>query len=246
MDHPAGWVAIPLSARSIPAYTEVTRDYLLNPKTGELVVKWVAAERRFPKGIITDLSKILKRVTAREKPAVYYFLESDFLPEGTRPGIAGGTPLGKRAITLDAGKLKGVHELKEGDHVDLLASVAVDMPGAGHSNSGRMGTNVVASPDALLLPKRGFVRPLVEDGVVVTPVKIRNVADHGFFAHPGRDHPHHAGAGDRARRGARRSAAAGRGHGFEVRDHLRGAFGPPGVRSVVASAAHRLVGLRRV
>ena len=46
LDHPAGYVGIPLSARSIPAYTEVTRDYLLNPKTGKLVVKWVAAERR--------------------------------------------------------------------------------------------------------------------------------------------------------------------------------------------------------
>ncbi len=174
LDHPAGYVGIPLSARSIPAYTEVTRDYLLNPKTGELVVKWVAPND-VPKGIITDLSKILKRVTARDKPAVYYFLESDFLPEGTRPGPAGGTPLGKRAITLDATKLKGVHELKEGDIVDLLASVAVDMPGAGHSNSGRMGTNLVASPDALLLPKRGFVNVLVHDGVVVSPVKIRNM-----------------------------------------------------------------------
>ena len=83
--------------------------------------------------------------------------------------------MGKRAITLDAGKLKGVHELKEGDHFDLLASVAVDMPGQGRSSSGQSGTNVMATPDALLLPKRGFVRPLVEDGVVVTPVKIRNV-----------------------------------------------------------------------
>ena len=173
-DHPAGYVGIPLSARSIPAYTEVTRDYLLNPKTGELVLKWVAPND-VPKGIITDLSKILKRVTARDKPAVYYFLESDFLPEGTSPGPAGGTPLGKRAITLDATKLKGVHELKEGDVVDLLASVAVDMPGAGHSNSGRMGTNFVASPDALLLPKRGLVNVLVHDGVVVSPVKIRNM-----------------------------------------------------------------------
>jgi hypothetical protein len=87
----------------------------------------------------------------------------------------GGTPQGKRAITLDAGKLKGVHELKEGDHVDLLASVPVDMPGASGSNSGRPGTNVVATPDVALLPKRSLVRPLVQDGVVVTPVKVRNV-----------------------------------------------------------------------
>ena len=41
-DHPAGWIAIPLSARSIPAYTEVTRDYLMNPKTGEWVLMGAA------------------------------------------------------------------------------------------------------------------------------------------------------------------------------------------------------------
>ncbi len=102
-------------------------------------------------------------------------MESDFLPEGSRPGVVGGIPQGKRAITLDAGKLKGVHELSEGDHVDLLASIPVDMPGAGHANSGRFGTNVMATPDVALLPKRSLVKPLVQDGVVVTPVKIRNV-----------------------------------------------------------------------
>ena len=93
------------------------------------------------------MSKILGRVTAREKPAGYAFKERDFLPEGTSPGVVGGTPPGKRAITLDASKLKGVHDLNEGDHVDLLASVSVDMPGAGHSSGGRLGTNVVATPD---------------------------------------------------------------------------------------------------
>ncbi len=128
-----------------------------------------------PKEVVTDISKILGRVTAAEKPAGYAFTESDFLPAGTRPGVAGGTPPGKRAITLDASKLKGANDLREGDHVDLLASVSVDMPGAGHSGSGRLGTNVVATPDMAFLPKRSLVRPLVEDGVVVTPLRIRNV-----------------------------------------------------------------------
>ena len=114
-------------------------------------------------------------VTAREKPAGYAFTESDFLPAGTRPGVVGGTPQGKRAITLDASKLKGAHDLSEGDHLDLLASVSVDMPGAGHSGSGRLGNNVVATPDMAFLPKRSLVRALVQDGVVVTPVRIRNV-----------------------------------------------------------------------
>ena len=120
--------------------------------------------------------KILGRVMAREKPAEYAFKEEDFLPEGSSPGVTGGTPEGKLAITLDAGTLKGlVYDLKEGDHVVLQASTAVDMPGAGHSNSGRLGTNVVATPDMTLLPKRSLVVTLVQDGVVVTPVHTRNM-----------------------------------------------------------------------
>jgi hypothetical protein len=38
-----------------------------------------------------------------------------------------------------------------------------------------LGTTVVATPDTTLLPKRGIVRPLVQDGVVVTPVRTREV-----------------------------------------------------------------------
>ncbi len=41
--HPADWIAIPLSARPIPAYTEVTREYLMNVKTGEWVLAWSTA-----------------------------------------------------------------------------------------------------------------------------------------------------------------------------------------------------------
>ena len=169
--YPADWVAIPVAGRPIPAYSKVTREFLIDPKTGQLATLYVPPSI-VPKNAILKLSGILGRVVARQKTEQFCFTEDDFLPAGTRPGVVGGTPAGKRAITLDAGKLKGVHDLKEGDHLDLLASVSVDMPGAGHSG-GRMGANVVASPDAALLPKRSLVRPLVEDGVVVTPVRVR-------------------------------------------------------------------------
>jgi hypothetical protein len=172
--HPAGWIPVPICMRPVPAYTTVTGDYLTDPRTGELAVVYTPP-KSIPKDAILSIMQIRDRVTAHEKPALFYFKESDFLPEGTRPGIVGGTPEGKRAITLDAGKLKGVHELTEGDHVDLLASIAVDMPGAGRTNSGRFGTNVLATPDTTLLPKRSFVKALVQDGVVVTPVRTRNV-----------------------------------------------------------------------
>ncbi len=89
--------------------------------------------------------------------------------------MAGGTPEGKRAITLDASKLKGASDLKEGDHVDLLASIPVDMPGAGRASAGRSGMSVVATPNAALLPKVSIIKPLVEDGVVVMPQRTRYV-----------------------------------------------------------------------
>jgi Flp pilus assembly protein CpaB len=172
---PADWVAIPFCVRPIPAYTRVTREYLMiDLKNDNWALRWYPP-KKVPAAAIRKIKDILGRVTAREKPAAYAFVESDFLPPGSSPGVAGGTPEGKRAITLDAGKLNGVYDLKEGDHVDLLASVSVDMPGAGHSNSGRLGTSIVATPNMdLLLPKRGYVRSLVQDGVVVTPVRIRN------------------------------------------------------------------------
>ena len=147
----------------------------MDPKTDRWVVVIICRRTRVSERGHHGPRQVSRRVTAREKAAGYASTESDFLPEGTRPGVVGGTPQGKRAITLDASKLKGVYDLKEGDHVDLLASVSVDMPGAGRSNSGRLGTNVVATPDMALLPKRSLVRPLVQDGVVVTPVRIRNV-----------------------------------------------------------------------
>lgn len=172
--HPDGWIAVPISPRPIPAYTRVTGHYLTDPKTGELAVVYMPPQA-IPKDAILNILKIRDRVLAQDKPALYYFKESDFLPEGSRPGIAGGTPEGKRAITLDASKLKGVHDLAAGDHVDLLASVEVDMPGAGRSTTGRVATTILATPNTTLVPKRSVVRPLVQDGVVVMPVRTRAV-----------------------------------------------------------------------
>ena len=62
---------------------------------------------------------------AKSKPAGEPFIEADFLPKGTLPGVVAGIPPGKRALTLEAGKLKGVDKLQAGDHLDILAAVPV-------------------------------------------------------------------------------------------------------------------------
>jgi Flp pilus assembly protein CpaB len=168
---PPGWIAVPVSARPIPAYASVTRDYLLDPKTGTWA--WQPMKQEQAKGVITDLAKIKGRVTKHEMPATAAFSESDLLPVGTRPGISAGVPLGKRAYTFNANSLDGcVYQVKEGDHVDLMVSIPVNMPGAG--GSGPAGTSVLATPDTLIRPTRTLEIPLVQDGVVVSPVTVRN------------------------------------------------------------------------
>ena len=124
------------------------------------------------KGVLTDVEDSRAGYGPRTWGVVLFLRKRFFAARHSsrRRGRHAGR---KRAITLDAGKLKGVHDLKEGDHLDLLASVPVDMPGVGHSG-GRSGANVVVAPDRLWLPKRSSVIPLVQDGVVVTPVRVRN------------------------------------------------------------------------
>ena len=95
----------------IPAYTMVTRDYIWDTKANSLSVVWVPREAVHT-DVFTQLGKILGRVTAREKAAQYLFKEADFLPEGTRPGLSAGVPPGKRAMTIEAGKINGIYGFK--------------------------------------------------------------------------------------------------------------------------------------
>ena len=89
---PPGRIGIPLTSRPIPAYTLVTREYLVNAKTGELELKWVPREEAHQEeardGLVFDFNKIIGRVTSREIPAIHNFHESDFEPVGTRPGVS--------------------------------------------------------------------------------------------------------------------------------------------------------------
>lgn len=175
--YPADWIAVPLSTRPIPAYTRVTRDFLLDPKTGEPVLKWYSPQeaRRHSE---LDIAKVLNRVTAHEVPAMYFFHESDFEPPGSPPGVIGGTPAGKRAFTLDASKLKGcVFDLKQGDHLDLLADIPIDkLYLFGGADAGRPTvtvmpiSNVTQNGDK----QRTETRVVARDAVVVSPVTTRN------------------------------------------------------------------------
>lgn len=163
---PADAIAVPICARPVPAYTKILRDHLFNTKTGKFAYVYLRREDIKP-GTLTSMSEILGRVLVHDKSAGYAFTERDFAPQGTREGLTAGIPPGKRAYRLEASRIAGVHGLLAGDHLDVIASVPLDLK------------NAAALPPAVRLgprpAKQAEVRLIVRDGVVVTPVTTRAV-----------------------------------------------------------------------
>lgn len=126
-------------------------------------------------GAYMQPSDVIGRVLSREKKPGYGFTEESFLPKGTRPGIAGGVPAGKHAITIEADKISGVHAVRPGDHVDLIASIPQEhlarfTPG---DNSHLPGAALVVKPVAAGKAPPGEARLIADDAVLVTPVTTR-------------------------------------------------------------------------
>lgn len=166
-----------ISARFIPAYTQMTRDFVLDDKTGEFTVAHLRPEDAASQGFL-PLDKIIGRVLKTDKAAGYAFREKDFLPEGTRPGTAAGVPPGKRALVLPAERIGGINALKIGDRVDILMSMPIE-PQLGHAGKGgepSPGLPPPAQPGHASgsgRMRRAGVQAIVQDGVVVVPVTTR-------------------------------------------------------------------------
>ena len=112
-------------------------------------------------GAIMNINAIIGRVVKSDKRAGLGFRESIFFPQGTPEGLAGATPQGMRAITLDATRLTGVHSLGAGDLIDLLASMPIDQ---GPS----------AKPTTADQTQQSEVRLLAQNAMVLRPVHVRN------------------------------------------------------------------------
>jgi Flp pilus assembly protein CpaB len=169
-----GKVPVPTNPRPIPAYTKITRDDLLVPETGQPRYMYLPPADVKQLGLIIDFSKIVGRVIDHDKPAFFPFLETDFLPTGTRPGIVAAIPPGKRAITVEVTKIQGIHALKAGDRLDILASMAIDMQKVLQHGSAAPGTAGVQS-GILAQLKQARVRVLVQNGALISPVHTRVV-----------------------------------------------------------------------
>ena len=159
---PAGMVAVPVNGRAVAAYSLLMPEDLLDPGTRASRSITLSAEEVQKRGIVVDSQTVVGRVLARDKSRGQFFSEDDFLPRGTAPGLAGGIPPDKRALTLDASKVIGARALRLGDHFDLMASMPIDWTKTG-------GQGGMIHLMGALLQKQAAVKAVVQEGVVVEP-----------------------------------------------------------------------------
>jgi Flp pilus assembly protein CpaB len=164
-----GMIPMPTSGDNIPMYTKVTPENLYEPKTTSLKVTWFKPEEVRPNHL-TRLEQVLGRVLKRDKPAGKVFTEEDFFPKGTHEGMVAGIPPGKVALTLEVEKIKGVAGFRAGDHLDVVGALALD----DKKSSGASGL-VTPVGFGLPAPKHASVKVLVQNGVIVSPVTLRQV-----------------------------------------------------------------------
>lgn len=160
-----GQVGVPLTVRPIAAYAMITREDILDPATGDWYQTWVSAEMAEKNGFISDPVKLLGRVVNHDKGPLLSFTEADLMPPGTRPGLVAGIPPGKRSLTLEAAKIGGIHGLHMGDRFDIVATIPPEKNASSTHHS--RGAEHLPVPE----PQ---VRVLVDNGMIVTPVHVRD------------------------------------------------------------------------
>lgn len=174
-EFPEGTVPVLITAQAIPAYTRLTRDHFWDTKKGEFTL-FPLYPREITPDMLTNLNQLNGRVLAVDKKPGYVVTEADLLPKGTRPGLAGGVPGGKRAMVLEAARIHGIHGLRLGDRIDLVASVQVD-PKPPTGRDARSVLLALKPPTSELgtttAKKQASVVVLAEDAVIVSPPSIR-------------------------------------------------------------------------
>jgi len=171
-----GMTQVPIAPRAIPAYTKITRDHLFDPATGTFGFINLPPDQVAP-DVVRTVPEIFGRVLASNKPAGYVFTERDFLPRGTRPGLAAGIPAGRRAIRIQAEKVKGVFGLEPGDHIDIVASVKIGAAavGAAPAATGPYAWQIDAAARLAAARGQAAVTTVVSNGIVVAAVENRQV-----------------------------------------------------------------------
>jgi Flp pilus assembly protein CpaB len=173
-----GMVRVWIAARQIPEFATVTPQYLYNPVIGMAAFQDVPESRASKQWLVGQkgAAEIIDRILAKSKQAGQPFTESDFLPKGTLPGIVAAIPPNSRALTLEAGKLKGVDMLQAGDHLDLLASVPIDqlLSVFGHNQSRGTAALLTNTKSSNAAPHLTETLMIAHDAMVVSPLTTRN------------------------------------------------------------------------
>jgi Flp pilus assembly protein CpaB len=173
----AGLTAVPVAARAIPAYTRINRDHFWNPQAQQLTVVYLPKNSVTP-GMLIQLSDILGRVLDHEKPAGFVFTEADFLPKGTREGVVGGIPAGKRAMRVEAEKVQGLYGLRAGDRFDLVATLPITAAAGGRgafNATGAYSSQLALQAQLSNWQKQATVHVMAQNGVLVEPMTTRQV-----------------------------------------------------------------------
>jgi hypothetical protein len=119
----AGLVAVPRSIRPLKAYTRIRREDIYDLRQGDESYYWMDAERvKANPDWLVRVDDIIGRVLATDKEEGYVFSEKNFLPKGSRAGIVGGIPPGKRSMVVAVDQTPGLEQLQAGDQFDLLVS----------------------------------------------------------------------------------------------------------------------------
>ena len=173
----AGLIAVPTPAMTIAAYTRVQRDHLWDRSRNRLAVIYLPPKAVTPE-MLTNIGQVIGRVLDHDKAPGYVFTQSDFLPPGTREGIVGGIPAGKRAVRISADKVDGLFGLHAGDRFDLLATLPIDANrsgGQGLGVGGPYGQEIALEAQLSNWNKQATVRVIVQNATIVEPMKTRGV-----------------------------------------------------------------------
>jgi Flp pilus assembly protein CpaB len=172
-----GLVAVPTPAGVIPAYTRIRRDHLWDRRNNRLAVIYLPPQA-VTKEMLTNITDVLGRVLDHAKEPGYVFTESDFLPPGTREGIVGGIPAGKRAIRISADKVEGLYGLLSGDRFDIVATIPISAGRTGGQTfnfGGPYSQEVALQAQLSNWDKQATVRVIVQSAVIVEPMATRGV-----------------------------------------------------------------------
>lgn len=122
----ANTVPVVLSQQALQPGDEVTVAGLWNPQQGTYNHAFVDRARVAERNYLARPEDVVGRVLRRPKPAGQAFVESDFLPPGSPPGITGLVPDDMKSLSIEVDRVPDLALLAFGDRFDLRRSVEVD------------------------------------------------------------------------------------------------------------------------